>query len=68
VTAEPAAAFDDHSFSNSEMPRDGGNRHGGIALAQDVLVLTQAQDERNVLALQIATRVGDRAPTLSGRP
>ena len=35
------------------MPRDGGNRHGGIALAQDVLVLTQAQDERNVLALQI---------------
>src|SRR5665811_883311 len=25
VAAEPAAAFDDHSFSDSEMPRDGGN-------------------------------------------
>jgi len=32
------------------MLRDGGNRHGGIALAQDVLVLTQAQDEGDAAA------------------
>src|ERR1022692_3592711 len=47
------------------MPRDGGNRHGGIALAQDVLLLTQAQDERNVLALQIGhpgSPVNSRSP------
>jgi hypothetical protein len=31
VAAGPAATLDDHSFSGSEMPCDGGNRHGGIA-------------------------------------
>ena len=51
VIAEPAAALDDHSFSDSEMPRDGGNRHSGIAFAQDMLVLAQAQDEGDVPAL-----------------
>ena len=41
------------SGSDFEMLRECGNRQGHIALALDMLVFAQPQDERDVLALQL---------------